>query len=557
MQKPWLMLYLEVLFSACTELFYNLTASLSKQQDLIHESQKSIAGFLSYTSNIYKNPLCPKCIQVSSTDHRFKNTLWSEQYPFNLYSQFFLCAEHILNVMTTNVPGVTRHNEHIVNFTLRQFMDVFSPSNFPWSNPLVIKAALEQGGINFIRGYLNFFEDVTHKLGRQPPVGTEVFQVGHDLAVTPGKVIYRNHLIELIQYTPVTRQVYSTPLLIVPAWIMKYYILDLSPYNSMVKFLVENGHTVFMISWKNPDAEDAGLGLEDYINLGIIDALKVINDILPGEKINCAGYCIGGTLLMLAASLMAARSDYRMGSITLFAAQVDFKDAGEILLFIDEKQITALEEIMYKSGYLSGEQMATCFSMLHSQDLVWSRYVQDYLLGTRYPLSDMMAWNADTTRLPYKMHSEYLRKLYLNNDFAAGKFKIKGKTLSLADIKIPIFAVSTVKDHVAPWKSVYKIHQLAHTDITYILTSGGHNSGIVSEPGHHDRSYQMLEHKRSARLYRCEEWKDIAPSYSGSWWVAWEKWLAGFSSYKIKPPVSENNGYMVLCDAPGTYVLQR
>lgn len=546
--------YSKVLYSAYKDWFKHLISSPQKLTSTSLELQKTFSNLCNYMVNQYLNKDCPQCISSCPTDNRFKNNLWNEIAPFNFYSQLFLCNEHIINDISTNVPGTNPHHEHLVNFTLRQLMDTFSPSNFPWTNPVVIQASLEQGGINFINGYLNYLEDVTRYINKCPPAGTENFKVGKTLALTPGHVIYRNNLIELIQYTPTTDKVYAEPILIIPACIMKYYILDLSPYNSMVKFLVENGHTVFMVSWKNPDKNYRNLGLDDYINSGIIDALNVIKEIIPDNDIHCTGYCIGGTLLMLYAALMA--SDTKVKTLTLFASQVDFKDAGELLLFIDEEQIKSLEETMQVQGFLSGEQMASCFNMLHAKDLVWSRYIQDYMLGNRYPLSDMMAWNDDTTRLPAKMHSEYLRKLYLHNELSIGKFKIKGQTLSLKDIQKPMFVVSTLKDHIAPWKSVYKIHNLTDTDITYVLTQGGHNSGIVNEPGHLHANYQILQHKKSEMPLTAEEWQEKAANHEGSWWISWHKWLADFSNTKVSPPTIGNKIYKILCNAPGTYVTQ-
>lgn len=557
MQEPVHLIYSKVMYYAYTDWLEHLSTSPQKLLEISKEYECTRQAFLNYFTNIQSDIKCSKCISIGQMDHRFKDKMWSEYYPFNIYSQLFLSYQHILNEISSNVPGVSPHHEQLVNFTLRQLMDMFSPSNFPWTNPVVIKASIEQSGMNFAKGYLNYQEDVIHYLNHQPPAGTEEFKVGLNLAITPGKVIYRNRLIELIQYTPTTDCVCPEPILIVPAWIMKYYILDLSPYNSMVKYLVDQGHTVFMISWKNPDTTDANLSLDDYMNLGVMSAINVINHIIPKQKIHCTGYCIGGTLLMLASAYMAARSDDRVKTITIFAAQVDFKEAGELCLFIDEEQIDGIEKIMQKHGYLSGEQMSSCFSMLHAQDLIWSRYIQDYLLGARYPFSDMMTWNSDTTRLPYKMHSEYLRKLYLINEFASGKYKVKAQKLSIADIEVPIFAVSTVKDHVAPWKSVYKIHNLSKTDVTYILTRGGHNSGIISEPNHKDRSYQMLEHKKLQKPLTPDVWQEKAPQYDGSWWLAWEEWLSNLSGAKVALPSMGSADYKIICDAPGTYVLQR
>ena len=392
--------------------------------------------------------------------------------------------------------GVSEHHQHLVNFVTRQILDVFSPSNIPWMNPEVIATSSNQGGMNLINGMKNFFEDVVKNFNKEPPVGSEQFQVGANVAVTPGKVIYRNRLIELIQYSPTTPNVYAEPVLIVPAWIMKYYILDLSPNNSMVKYLVDKGHTVFMISWKNPTSEDRDLSLEDYVSLGVMDALKAIHQIVPQQKIHAVGYCIGGTLLMIAAASMAAKSDDSLKTVTLFAAQTDFKDAGELLLFIDENQLAYLEDIMWEKGYLDGSQMAGAFSMLHSIDLIWSHVIRDYLLGQRQPISDLMAWDYDTTRMPYKMHIEYLRDLFLHNDLVERRFKISDDVITISAINVPLFIVSTLKDHVAPWKSVYKTHFFADTDITFVLTNAGHNTGIVDPPGQPRSAYQMLMHKK-------------------------------------------------------------
>ena len=327
----------------------------------------------------------------------------------------------------------------------------------------------------------------------------------------------------------------------------------------MVKYLVDQGHTVFMISWRNPNSEDRNLSMDDYVNLGIMDAVDAISHIVPQQKIHAVGYCIGGTLLMIAAAAMAKTKDNKLKSITLFAAQIDFRDAGELLLFIDENQITYLEDIMKEKGYLDGSQMAGTFSMLRSIDLVWSKMILDYMLGNRRPINDLMAWDYDTTRLPYKMHSEYLRKLFLNNDLVEGHYSVNGNLLSLLDIKIPIFAVSTLKDHVAPWKSVYKIHFFTETDITFVLTNGGHNSGVVNEPDHPGRSYQLMTHKKGEKNIAPELWQQTASQNDGSWWPAWQKWLASLSEANVSPPPIGNtqHGYKVVCNAPGTYVLKK
>ena len=535
-----------------------LIFSPAKQQDLGKTVVKKLGQLLLYIQQQGLDKPCEPCISMRQTDHRFQNELWN-QFPFNFYSQSFLLAEHWWDNATTNLRGVCKHHQNIVNFVTRQILDIFSPSNVPGMNPEVIATTINEGGMNFLNGWHNYIEDTLCNLDGKKPVGSEKFKVGENIAITPGKVIYRNRLIELIQYTPTTSNVHAEPVLIVSAWIMKYYILDLSPNNSMVKYLVDKGHTVFMISWKNPTSEDRNLSLSDYAKFGVMDALATINQIIPKQKIHTVGYCIGGTLLVIVAAKLGAIADNRLKTMTLFAAETDFQDAGELLLFIDDNQITYLEDIMWEKGYLDGIQMAGAFSMLLSIDLIWSRVVRDYLLGHRQPVNDLMYWDYDTTRMPYKMHTEYLRELFLNNNLVEGRFKILDQTLNLANINVPIFVVSTLKDHVAPWKSVYKIHYFTDTRITFVLTNAGHNTGIVDEPGQPNRSYQMLTHKEHDKHIDPETWQEKAPHYEGSWWPTWEHWLADQSGPKIKPPSFGNpkKDIKPLCNAPGTYVLKK
>ncbi len=324
------------------------------------------------------------------------------------------------------MPGVTPHHEEVVSFVARQLLDIYAPSNNPFTNPEVLERIRKTGGRNLIDGYNNWREDMRRQIQGEPPVGAENFVPGQDVAVTPGKVVYRNHLIELIQYSPTTKEVHAEPLLIVPAWIMKYYILDLSPHNSMVKYLTEQGFTVFAISWRNPVADDHDLSLDDYRSMGVMEALDAISAICPDQKIHAAGYCLGGTLLSIAASAMARDGDDRLASISLLAAQTDFSEPGELALFIDHSQMHFLDSIMWNRGFLSADEMAGAFQLLRSNDLLWSRLVHEYMMGERAPMFDIMAWNADTTRMPYRMHSEYLQKLYINNDLANGRFMVDG-----------------------------------------------------------------------------------------------------------------------------------
>jgi polyhydroxyalkanoate synthase len=496
------------------------------------------------------------CAEPQPQDRRFEGEGW-QQWPYNLYKQMFLRTEQWWTE-ATDVRGMTQHHAAVRPFMARQILDMFSPLNFPLTNPRVVKATTEQDGFNFFRGAQNFMEDGMRLATGQPADEMEKFKVGENIAITKGKIVYQNRLIELIQYAPATAEVYAEPVLIVPAWIMKYYILDLSPENSLVKYLVDQGHTVFMISWKNPSSQDRDLGFENYLNLGIMDALKAINAIVPDQKAHMAGYCLGGTLATIAAALARDSGD-SLKSLTLFAAQVDFEEAGELLMFTDESQLVWLEDTMWEKGYLDSKHMANTFQMLRSRDLVWSRMIEHYMLGERRPPNDLMVWNADATRMPYKMHSEYLRSLFLNNDLSEGGFMIGGKPIALTDIRVPVFAVSTRRDHVAPWRSVYKIHLYADTDVTFVLTSGGHNAGIVSEPGHKGRTYQIAVRKVDDKFISPDEWAAQTPSHDGSWWPEWQAWLAKQSGEKTKPPSmgAPRQGYKILRDAPGDYVMMK
>lgn len=536
----------------------HLALSPGRQAELARSAADRAALFASFIRcQISGHDHAECCAEPLPQDHRFKGEDWDE-WPYSLYKQAYLLTEQWWQE-ATDVRGVTRHHEAVLPFMARQMLDMFSPLNFPLTNPHVVKATTEQGGFNFFRGAQNFMDDWMQQITGQQAAGMEDYKVGENIAVTKGKVVYQNRLIELIQYAPATKEVYAEPVLITPAWIMKYYILDLSPENSLVKYLVDQGHTVFMISWNNPGAEERDLGFEDYLELGIMEALKAIKTIVPDQKVHLAGYCLGGTLAAIAAAALARDDGDSLKSLTLFTTQVDFEEAGELSMFTDESQLAWLEDTMWEKGYLSGKHMAGTFQMLRSRDLIWSRAVENYMLGERRPPNDLMAWNADVTRMPYKMHSEYLRSLFLNNDLAEGRFAIEGKPVALTDIRVPVFAVSTQRDHVAPWRSVYKIHLFADTDVTFALASGGHNAGIVSEPGHPRRTYQIATQKNADKFTPPDEWCAETPSHDGSWWLEWQKWLAGHSGDKVKPPSmgAAKKGYKPLRDAPGEYVMMK
>ncbi|MFO1217869.1 MAG: alpha/beta fold hydrolase [Burkholderiaceae bacterium] len=497
------------------------------------------------------------CIEPLAQDKRFSAPEW-QQWPFNLIYQAFLLNQQWWHHATTGVRGVTRHHEALTTFYTRQLLDMVSPSNFAWSNPEVLAATMSSGGANLMQGALQWAGDAMRQAAGKPAAGTERFKPGHDVALTPGKVVLRNRLIELIQYAPQTKTVFAEPVLLVPSWIMKFYILDLSPANSLVKYLVEAGHTVFVVSWKNPDAADRDIGVDDYLQSGVMAALDAVTAITASKKIHALGYCLGGTLTAIAAARMARDDDQRLGSLTLLASELDFTEPGELGLFIDESQLAFLDDMMAERGYLDGKQMAGAFTLLNSRDLVFSRIVRDYLLGRAQEVTDLSAWNADATRMPYRQHSEYLRGLYLDNDLAEGRFRVDGKPVALSDIRVPMFVLGTQRDTVSPWRSVYKVHLLTDTEVSFCLTSGGHNVGVVNPPGAGvPRSWQVATRAADGKYVDPDTWVAATPSHEGSWWPAWLEWLNGRSGQRVAPPPMGNAraGCAAIDDAPGSYVL--
>ena len=534
-----------------THLSHNPAEQLKLLQRAMQSSQQWW-GFVTQA----QQPHCKPCIEPPVHDTRFAHSSW-QNWPFNALSQGFLLTQQWWQDACLGVRGVSPHHEAVVHFTVRQMLDMVSPANFWLSNPEVLERTQKTSGANLRQGLQNWLEDVQRWQAGAPPPGSEAYRVGHEVAITPGQVIYRNHLIELIQYSPSTAQVRPEPVLIVPSWIMKYYILDLSPHNSLVQHLVGQGHTVFAMSWTNPGAQDRDLSMDDYLHMGVMDALHVLGEVLPDRPVHAVGYCLGGTLLAIAAAAMARDGDQRLASVTLIAAQTDFSEPGELALFIDDSQVAHLEDIMWDRGYLDSSQMAGAFQWLNSNDLIWSRMLRDYLLGERSPLSDLMVWNADGTRLPYRMHTEYLRRLFLNNDLASGRYPVDGKPVALTAIQCPIYAIGTVRDHVAPWRSVHKLHLLTNVDTTFVLTSGGHNVGIVNPPGLAGRNFQALTRLHDGPYLDPQAWMQAAPSHEGSWWPHWFGWLQAHSGPPERPPTMGAPSAPPLCPAPGTYVLQK
>ena len=553
----------ESLLLAGTDWAIHLAGAPDKRVQLLEQLARMplalLEGMLHHTAPTQTVAELTPPIPGTPSDRRFAAPAW-QQEPFRSWAQAFLLSQHWWQHATRHIPGTEPHHEDVVAFMARQYLDWVAPSNQPWSNPEVLEHTLRQGGLNLLHGATHAAEDLARRLAGLPPVGAETFVVGRDLACTPGKVVMRNTLVELIQYQHGTASVYAEPVLLVPAWIMKYYILDLTPDSSLVRWLVARGHTVFCLSWRNVTEQQRNFGMDDYRRLGVMAAMDAIGTIVPGRKLHAMGYCLGGTLLAMAAAAMVRCADQRLASLTLLAAQTDFTEPGELQLFIDASQVRMLDSMMALRGYLTAEQMSMAFQMLRSTDLIWSRMVHEYMLGERQPMNALKAWNADSTRMPERMHSEYLHRLFLHNDLAAGRYLVHGHPAALQNLRLPIFAVGAEGDHVAPWRSVYKVHYLADTEVCFVLASGGHNAGIVSPPaatGPAGRHFRQHTKALEDTCLSADEWLAVAPVQPGSWWPQWQHWLRQHSTRKrVAPPPLGAAPYTALMDAPGRYVME-
>jgi polyhydroxyalkanoate synthase len=535
----------------------HLARAPGRQLELAERAQANWASLARFAWAALQGEPVGKPFAPGPHDTRWSHEGW-ESAPFALWQQGFLGVQDWWRAATADLPGLRRQNAERTGFMMRQFLDTVSPSNFPLANPEIIEKTARTGGRNLVEGAAHFLDDARHVLAQEHRPVPGAFALGEVLASTPGTVVYRNDLMELIQYAPATDTVQAEPVLIVPAWIMKYYILDLSPGNSFIRWLVGQGHTVFCISWRNPTAEQAGLSLEDYRTRGILQALDVIGAVVPGRKVHANGYCLGGTLLAIAAATMARDGDDRLASVTLMAAQVDFAEAGELLLFLDESQVAFLEDLMWSVGYLDRPQMSGAFAAIRSEDLIWSRAVRRYFLGEPDLPTDMTVWVNDTTRMPARMHSEYLRGIFLENRISAGRFAVEGRVIALKDIAVPMFVVATESDHIAPWRSVYKTALFTDCDLTFVLTKGGHNGGILSEPGHARRHYRIGHRPAGAHYVGADTWLAAQDPRPGSWWPEWADWLSARGGDRVPPPPAgaPRRGLPPLAPSPGTYVLE-
>jgi polyhydroxyalkanoate synthase len=483
-------------------------------------------------------------------DRRFRNDAWRAA-PFDALVQGQLAAEAWWRDASAPLRGVRDHHTRRIAFAGRQLLNALAPANFPWSNPLVWDAFMRTGGQNFIDGARILRDDTTRLAQGKRFAELDQWKVGETLAITPGDVVFRNELMELIQYRPATPKVHAAPVLLTPAWIMKYYILDLTPRDSLVRYLVDQGFTVFCISWRNPDESMRDVSFEDYRIDGVMRAIDEVIALTSAESIHGVGYCLGGTALATAAAAMARDGDNRLATMTLLAAQTDFSEAGELMMFIGESQIAALEDVMLQQGYLDSVQMAGAFSVLRAHEMVWARIVERYLLGERRADGPLDFWLADPTRMPARMHSEYLRWLFMENRLAEGTLTVGGHPAFLKDIVAPIFAVGAERDHIAPWRSVHKIGLFTGAHTTFALTGGGHNAGIVSPPDKPGAYYWLHDIGACNDYEDPEEWLSRTPRHEGSWWPAWTQWLMAHTAGRMRePPIPAHS----LGPAPGTYV---
>ncbi|MBN9043214.1 MAG: hypothetical protein BGP05_04410 [Rhizobiales bacterium 62-47] len=542
-QSPW------AAFQAWEDWAFHLMLSSGKQLEL-YELATETAFSLSNAALTRT----PSDIGSGCNDRRFRDPSWKIP-PFNLLAQAQLAAEAYWHAATRDIPGMGRHHAKRVDFLGSLMLNAFAPVNFAWSNPLVLQAASRTGGANFAAGLSLLAEDLVRLASGAKLKGLDEFKIGQNIALTPGKVVFRNELMELIQYAPTTSQVHEEPLLIVPAWIMKYYILDLSPENSLVRYLVSQGFTVFMVSWKNPGVELKDISFDDYRSEGVMTAIDTINQIVPGKKLHAVGYCLGGTILAIAAAAMDRDHDDRLASLSLLAAQTDFTEAGELMLFIDESQLALLDDIMHVQGFLDTKQMAGAFYILRANEMIFSQFVDRYLLGTPRVPTDLDAWLADPTRMPARMHSEYLRQLFLNNSFIHGNYLVDGRAVAMKDIKTSIFALGAERDHIAPWRSVYNLELYSSADTEFVLTGGGHNSSVVSPPAKPGTYYRVNTCGPNGKYVDPDTWLASAIQREGSWWPEWVRWLDTQSSpARVTPPLSTRE--TTYGPAPGSYVFE-
>ena len=493
-------------------------------------------------------------------DRRFKHDSWNENNVFDYIKQSYLLTSRWMQTTVGEVEGLDDKDAQKVDFYTRQFTEAMSPSNFLMTNPEVLAATAESGGENLVNGLKNLLEDMDEGTGQLKIKMTDedAFEIGVNVAESTGKVVYRNDLIELIQFDPSTKKVAQRPLLIIPPWINKYYILDLRKENSFIRWAVGQGHSVFAISWVNPDEKLSEKSFENYMLEGPLAALDAIEQATGESKVNAIGYCLGGTLLASTLAYMAAKKDERIHSATFFTAMVDFEEAGELGVFMDEEQISSLEKKMDEKGYLEGAHMATTSNMMRGNDLIWSFVVNNYLLGKEPIPFDLLYWNSDSTRMPAAMHSFYLRNMYLENKLVEpGGVTLDGVPIDLRKIKTPTYIISTQEDHIAPWKSTYAATGLYKGSVKFVLSGSGHIAGVVNPPAAKKYCHWTVPaNKKNPK--NPDDWFEAAKKHEGSWWPDWAKWVKGHAGKKDVAARKPGAGKLKpICDAPGEYVRVR
>lgn len=522
-------------------------ANITLWQDYMALWQNTAMRFLGEAAQPVAKP--------DAADRRFKDEMWEDNEIFDFIKQSYLLTARYMNGVVHGVEGLDDHTAQKVDFYTRQFVDAMAPSNFVLTNPEVLRATIESGGENLVKGLNNLLDDLERGKGRLSIKMTdyEAFKVGENIAVTPGKVVFQNDLMQLVQYTPTTETVQKKPLLVVPPWINKFYILDLRPKNSFIKWAVDQGHTVFVISWVNPDEHQAAKGFTDYMLEGPLAALGAIEQATGEKQVNVVGYCLGGTLTVCTLAYMAEKGDDRIVSATLLTTMTDFKEPGELGVFIDEEQLTNIEGMMSQHGYLDGRDMAMTFNMLRANDLIWSFVVNNYLLGKDPFPFDLLYWNSDSTRMPAAMHSFYLRQMYQQNQLVVpGAITLDGVAIDLGKIKTPIYMLSTREDHIAPWKSTFALTQNTSGPIKFVLAASGHIAGVVNPPAANKYCFWT----NAKKVKNPDTWLNGAKQEPGSWWPDWNAWVSkGGATVPARQP--GDGKLKPLDEAPGAYVKVR
>ncbi len=545
--------------------FMEMTASLMRDPAKLMQAslgfwQDYMTLWQSSTRRMWGMEAAP-VITAGAADRRFKDGAWKESEVFNFIKQSYLLSARYVHDMVTQAEDLDPKTAQKVDFYSRQFIDAMSPTNFLLTNPEVLRRTAETGGENLLRGLTNLLGDLERGRGRLTVRMTDpdAFQVGGDIGVSPGKVVFQNGLMQLIQYAPSpdassTVNVLRRPLLIVPPWINKFYILDLRPNNSFVRWAVGQGHTVFMVSWANPDERMADRGFEDYMRDGVLAALDAIGQATGEREVNAIGYCLGGTLLATTLAWMAAQGDDRVQSATFFVTMLDFAEVGELGVFIDEEQLRSLEERMEKQGFLEGRDMAATFNMLRANDLIWSFVVNNYLMGNEPFPFDLLYWNGDSTRMPARMHSFYLRQMYQGNLLRVpGGLRLLDQDIDLGRVTIPAYFLSTREDHIAPWMSTYRGTQLLGGDKRFVLAASGHIAGVVNPPEGGKYSHWI----NGMLPDSPQDWLAGATEMAGSWWPDWQRWVAALDAAEVPARVPGTGALPALEDAPGSYVRVR